>query len=130
MNLSIGTDFGGGDEWLVPQVLGDSFKVHISEPGDAGISLHPAELLFLGTVGGARALDMEDRIGNFDAGREADFIVVDPALWPPLAAALTKGTRSADPDLARDQTLFALLMSMREPAISQVYVKGRRISAY
>jgi guanine deaminase len=129
VTISIGSDFGGGDEWLIPQVLGDSFKVHISEPGDAGVSLHPAELLFMGTVGGARALDMEDRIGNFDAGREADFIVVDPAGWPPLAAALQKGTRSADPELARDQTLFALLMSMREPAISQVYVQGRRVDA-
>jgi guanine deaminase len=36
VNISIGSDFGGGDEWLIPQVLGDSFKVHISEPGDAG----------------------------------------------------------------------------------------------
>ena len=129
VNISIGSDFGGGDEWLIPQVLGDSFKVHISEPGDAGVSLHPAELLFMGTVGGARALDMEDRIGNFDAGREADFIVVDPAGWAPLGAALSKGSRSADTEMARDQTLFALLMSMREPAISQVYVQGRRISA-
>ena len=129
VNISIGSDFGGGDEWLIPQVLGDSFKVHISEAGDAGVSLHPAELLFMGTIGGARALDMENRIGNFDAGREADFIVVDPAGWPPLAAALDKGTRSPDPELARDQTLFALLMSMREPAISHVYVQGRRISA-
>jgi guanine deaminase len=44
-----------------------------------------------------------------------------------LAAAWAKGTRSADPELARDQTLFALLMSMREPAISHVYVQGRRL---
>jgi len=39
----------------------------------------------MGTVGGARALGMEDRIGNFDAGREADFIVVDLPVgvrWP------------------------------------------------
>ena len=127
VNISMGTDFGGGDEWLIPRVLGDSFKVHISESGDAGISLHPAELLFSGTVGGARALDMEDRIGNFDTGREADFIVVNPAGWPPLASALARGTRSRDPELARDQTLFALLMSMREPAISGVYVRGRRL---
>jgi guanine deaminase len=127
VNISIGTDFGGGDEWLIPQVLADSFKVHISEAGDDGVSLHPAELLFMGTVGGARALDMEDRIGNLDAGREADFLVIDPAGWSPLSGAIDRGTRSSDPDLATHQTLFALLMSMREPAISQVYVQGRRI---
>jgi guanine deaminase len=32
-----------------------------------------------------------------------------------------------DDDLARDQTLFALLMGIREPTISQVYVQGRRL---
>jgi guanine deaminase len=120
-------DFGGGDEWLIPRVLGDAFKVHITEPDDAGVSMHPAEMLFVGTLAGARALDMEDRFGNFDVGKEADFVVVDPAGTPTLAAALAHGVRSRDPDLARDQTLFALLMGMRESSIAQVYVQGRRL---
>jgi len=129
VTIAAGSDFGGGDEWLIPQVLAGAFKVHISESGDAGVSLHPAELLFLGTVGGARALDMEDRIGNLDAGREADFVVVDPAGWPPLAAAVGHGARSSEQIMARDQLLFRLLMSMREPAITGVYVQGRRIDS-
>lgn len=127
VNLSAGTDFGGGDEWLIPRVLGDAFKVHISEEGAAGVSLHPAEMLFLGTLGGARALDMENRFGNFDVGKEADFVVVDPAGTPALAAALKNGVRSADPELARDQTLFALLMGLRESAVAEVYVQGRHL---
>jgi len=88
VTISVGSDFGGGDEWLISRVLGDSFKVHISEAGDDSVALHPAELLFTGTLAGARALDMEDRGGNFDVGKEADFIVVDPSKWPPLAAAI------------------------------------------
>ncbi|KQU61493.1 guanine deaminase [Rhodococcus sp. Leaf278] len=127
MNIAIGSDFGGGDEWLLPQVLADAFKVHISEPRDDGLSLHPAELLFTGTLAGARALDMENRIGNFDPGKEADFVVVDPSAWPQLAAAIDHGVRAEDADLARDQTLFALLMAMREPAIVGVYVQGRAL---
>ena len=129
VTISVGSDFGGGDEWLISRVLGDSFKVHISEAGDDSVALHPAELLFTGTLAGARALDMEDRGGNFDVGKEADFIVVDPSKWPPLAAAIGGGTRSSDPDLARDQTLFAVLMCMREPAITGVYVQGRRLGS-
>lgn len=127
VNVAAGTDFGGGDEWLISQVLADCFKVHISEPGAAGVSLHPAELLFTGTLAGARALDLENRIGNLDAGKEADFLVVDPAGWPPLQALVEHGIRSDDELLARDQTLFGLLMMMREPAIAGVYVQGRRI---
>ena len=128
VNIAIGSDFGGGDECLLTRVLGDAFKVHISEAGDDGVSMHPAELLFTGTLAGARALDMENRIGNFDEGKEADFLVIDPAGWPPLAGLVNHGTRSDDPILARDQTLFGLLMAMREPAIAHVYVQGRRIS--
>jgi guanine deaminase len=125
VNLSAGTDFGGGDEWLIPRVLGDAFKQHITEPGDAGVSLHPAEMLFLGTLGGARALDMEDRFGNLDAGKEADFVVVRPA--DALEGLLRNAFRADNAELARDQTLFTLLMGLRESSIAQVYVQGRRV---
>lgn len=127
VNISAGTDFGGGDEWPIPQVLAAAFKVHISEPGEASAALHPAEMLFLGTLGGARALDMEDRFGNFDVGKEADFVVVDPTRTPALKAVITQGVRSADPIMARDQTLFGLLMRTRETSIAETYVQGRRL---
>jgi guanine deaminase len=86
-------------------------------------------MLFVGTLAGARALDMEDRFGNFDVGKEADFVVIDPARVPALDAALTLGVRADDAHMARDQTLFALLMGIREPAVVHVYVQGRRVSA-
>lgn len=129
VNIAAGTDFGGGDEWLIPRVLGDAFKVHINEAGAGGVSMHPAEMLFIGTLGGARALDMEDRFGNFDLGKEADFVVVDPAGTPTLEATLRNGVRAEDRGLARDQTLFALLMGLRESSIAEVYVQGRRVCA-
>jgi len=127
VNVSAGTDFGGGDEWLIPRVLGDAFKVHVTEPGDEGVSMHHAELLFVGTLAGARALDMEDRFGNFDVGKEADFVVVDATATPALDNHLTMAVRSAEPVLAREQTLFALLMGIRESSIAEVYVRGRRL---
>jgi len=126
VNISVGTDFGGGDEWLIPRVLGDAFKQHITEPGDDGVSMHPAEMLFIGTLAGARALDMENRFGNFDVGKEADFVVVDPK--DALKGLLRNAFRSSDAELARDQTLFALLMGLRESSIAEVYVHGRRIT--
>ena len=127
VNLSAGTDVGGGDEFLIPRVLGDAFKVHITEPGEAGVSMHPAEMLFLGTLGGARALDQEERFGNFDVGKEADFVVVDPSGTPALGSALKYGVRSPDLTRAGEQTLLALLMGIRESSIAQVYVQGRRL---
>ena len=95
-----------------PQVLGCAFKVHLSEPGDDAVALHPAELLFTGTLAGARALDAESRFGNFDAGRR-------PTSWwwtRPLGTTGTvvvNGIRAEDDEMARDQLLFALLLGMR-----------------
>jgi guanine deaminase len=89
--------------------------------------MHPAELLFLGTLGGARALDMEERFGNFDVGKEADFVVIDPSRTPALKSVITTGVRSEDPAMARNQTLFGLLMSTRETSIAGTYVQGRQL---
>ncbi|AKS35838.1 guanine deaminase [Mycolicibacterium goodii] len=123
VNVALGTDVSAGDEWLIPRVLNDCFKVHMSEPGDQRVALHPAELLFTATLAGARALALEDRIGNLDAGKEADFLVVDPHRQELLAETLAQ-IDEAD----RDALLFTLLMGMREEAITHVYVKGRRLT--
>lgn len=129
VNVAIGTDIGAGDEWLVSRVLNDAFKVHLSEHGEAGVSLNAAELLFTGTLAGARALDMEARFGNFDVGKDADFLLISPDRWEPLAAILEFGIRADDETARTEQVLFALLMGLREPAITGVFVKGRRAEA-
>ncbi|MDH3524077.1 MAG: guanine deaminase [Acidobacteriota bacterium] len=129
VNIAAGTDFAAGDSWFLPYVLNAAFKVHISEPGAAGVALHPAALLHLATVAGARALDLEDRIGNFDPGREADMVVIDASRWEPLAHALELGLPSADPENESAGRLFKLLMACNEVAVAEVYVKGRRVTA-
>jgi guanine deaminase len=129
VNVALGSDIGAGDEWLMSRVLNDCFKVHLSEPGDAGLSISPAELLFTATLAGARALDMEERYGTLDAGKDADFLLIEPDRWEPLAAVLANGIRADDEAMATDQTLFALLMALRQPAIAGVFVRGRRVEA-
>ncbi|KFF60996.1 guanine deaminase [Cryobacterium sp. MLB-32] len=129
VTVAIGSDVGAGDEWLISRVLNDAFKVHLSDSGSASIAVHPAEMLFSGTLAGARALDMEARYGNFDVGKDADFLVIDPDRWEPLAAVLQNGIRADDAARAAEQTLFTLLMALREPAIAGVFVRGRRVTA-
>ena len=35
------------------------------------------ESLYHATLGGAKALDLDDKLGNFNLGKEADFVVLD-----------------------------------------------------
>ena len=137
VNIAIGSDFGGGDEWFVPQMLNACFKVHISERTPVGIdpypvndeslSLHPAELLFTGTLAGARALDVEDRTGNFDVGKEADFVIIDPTEWDMFDKTLKGRYVPEDPIKARDECLFTVIMLAREKALTGTYVRGRKL---
>jgi guanine deaminase len=127
VNIAVGTDFAAGDRWFIPEVLNSAYKVHISEPGEQSKALHPAEMLFLATVGGARALDMEDRIGSFDPGRELDMVVIDPSNWEPLANSLEWGLNVEDPVKAAQGKLFTILMAANETVIRHTYVRGRKL---
>jgi guanine deaminase len=91
------------------------------------LSLHPAELLFTGTLAGARALDLEDRTGNFDVGKEADFVVLDPREWDMYDQTLSNMHLADDPTTQRDAYLFAVIMLAREKALSETYVRGRKL---
>ncbi|MEE4660154.1 MAG: amidohydrolase [Halieaceae bacterium] len=44
--------------------------------GNDSVRFTPFELVHMVTVGGARALDMEDRIGSLEAGKLADIVVI------------------------------------------------------
>ncbi|WP_430868685.1 amidohydrolase family protein [Demequina aurantiaca] len=125
VNIALGTDIGAGDEWLISRVAGDCYKVHISESGEAGSALHPAELLFAATLAGARALDMEHAFGNLDVGKDADFLLIEKSRWEPLDGMLSMGIRADDEEQATLEELFTLLVGLRQPAIAGVYVQGR-----
>jgi guanine deaminase len=122
--LGIGSDIGAGDEWFVPRVLNAAFKSHMNAAPQQRAALEPAQLLHLGTLGGATALDMQDDIGNFDSGKAADFVVLDPGRCPPLELALTRRDQDEDPQ----SLLFTLLLASDERAVASTWVDGARLT--
>ena len=82
-----------------------------------GRSLSAVEAFFLATLGGARALALEDRIGTLAPGSEADVVVLDPNATPLLTLRNTKAESVED-------TLFALMTLGDDRAVRATYVAG------
>ncbi|MDX1481268.1 MAG: guanine deaminase [Woeseiaceae bacterium] len=99
VDVGIGSDVGGGTSLSLLKTLADGYK----SLQLARRTVTPERLLYFATLGAARALRLDDCIGNFLPGKEADFVIVDP---PSASAA---GARMAAAVTVRDR-LFALLM--------------------
>ena len=72
---------------------------------------------YLATLGGAKALSLDHKIGNFEPGKEADFITVDMQ----NLTILNQRLEGAD-DL--HEQLFALMTLGNRNSISQTYIMG------
>ncbi len=113
IRVGVGTDVGGGTSLSMLTTLSEGYKVlHLQEQ-----SLAPFKALYLATLGAAKALYLEDRIGNFSAGKEADFVVLDA-----LSAPMTARRLSHTDDIT--ETLFALLMMGDDRSVAATYVMG------
>jgi len=118
VQVGLGTDVGGGTSFSLLATMGAAYE--IAQLG--GRSLSAVEAFYLATLGGARALALEDRIGMIAPGHEADFAVLDPKATPLLAL------RNARAESTQDM-LFALMMLGDDRAVRATYVAGRRAHA-
>lgn len=115
IRTGIGTDVGGGTTFNIPRTVAEAYKVLQLQ----GQALTPLRAFYLATLGGARSLYLDDRIGNFEPGREADFLVVDPAATPLMARRMGSAHSIAE-------KLFALAMLGDDRNIDAVYLAGKR----
>ncbi|MGI5165232.1 guanine deaminase [Spirillospora sp. CA-253888] len=115
VRVGLGTDVGAGTSYSLLATLNEAYKVAALQ-GDHVTALQG---FYLATRGAAEALHLEDRIGGFHPGAEADFVVLDFAATP----VLKRRTENADDVHER---LFALAMLGDERAVKATYVMGRR----
>lgn len=73
IQTTLATDVGGGTSFSLWKTMAESYKVQQLN----GYSMSVFESLYKCTRGAAEALKLDDKIGSFEPGREADFIVVD-----------------------------------------------------
>ena len=75
VRTTLATDVGAGTSFSMWRTMGEAYKVQQLN----GYPMTALEAIYKCTLGSARALSLDDRIGSFLPGREADFIVVDYA---------------------------------------------------
>ncbi|MGF1767533.1 guanine deaminase [Enterovibrio makurazakiensis] len=73
IKVGMGTDVGAGTSFSLLQTMSEAYKVLQLQ----GKKLHPLKSLYQATLGGAKALSLDHMIGNFESGKEADFVVLD-----------------------------------------------------
>jgi guanine deaminase len=76
------------------------------------------QAFYLATLGGAKSLYLDQRLGNFAVGKEADFVVLD------LDATPIMKRRMAQADSISDR-LFALMMLGDDRAVHSTHIMGQ-----
>jgi guanine deaminase len=118
VGVGIASDVGGGTSLNLLRTLGEAYKILQLQ----GQSLPAYRALYLATLGAARALKLDDKIGNFKKGMEADFVVLDTVASPATARRLAHCN-------AIEECLFALLMLGDERNVSATYLMGAECGA-
>ena len=115
VRCGLGTDVGGGTSLSLLTTASEAYKVlHLQEH-----ALPAMQALYLATLGAAEALCLDNVIGNFAVGKEADFVVLDFGASPMTA----RRTASAS---TVEEKLFALMTLADERNVAATYVLGKR----
>lgn len=110
--VGLGSDIAGGPSLSMFRQMGEALNT-----ANATTScLTPEGALYLATLGGATILGLEERIGNFTTGKDADFIVVDHKRADPLSG---HGLYNAP-----EQILSRLCYNGDSHCVKHVYIQG------
>ena len=113
VRVGLGTDVGAGTSFSQLQTLNEAYKVMQLQ----GKKLDPFKSLYLATLGGARALYLDDRIGNLQPGKDADFVVLDYKATPLINLRLSQAQ-------TLPEKLFPLMMLGDDRAVKETYAAG------
>jgi guanine deaminase len=121
LTLGLGSDVAGGPDLSIFTAMrvGSYAMNALAAAGvGAGPKLTPLDWLRMGTLGGATALGLDERIGSLEVGKEADLIAIDPSFVAPLP-----GVTDDDPEDLVSRLIFRAHPDM----VRAAWVRGRRL---
>jgi guanine deaminase len=123
VKVGLGTDVGAGTSFSMLRTASAAYQV--AQLRSQKLSAFQA--LFLATLGGARALCLEDKLGNFEVGKEADFVVLNLRSTPIMALRNKSFDSASLPTLAEiSDQLFATIIMGDDRAIAATYIMGEK----
>ena len=144
VRLSLGCDMGGGNAFSIIRVLEEAYKVGLcnntmldgsvnAREHDAAEAernkLNPYRAYYLATLGGAHALYLDDVLGNFNVGKEADFVALDwnagqhAMAWHQSMIAPPTGPETID---QASMLLFGIMACGDDRNVDETWIAGRQ----
>lgn len=116
VSVGLGTDIGAGTSFSLLQTISEAYKIQQLR----GYQLSPLKSLYMATLGGASTLDLDNVIGNFEQGKEADFVVLDYRSTPLSDLRFQRCSKLID-------KLFSLAILGDDRAVKATYILGEEV---
>ena len=116
VRMGIATDVGGGTNYSLLRTMDEGYKVLQLR----GQRLNPLRSAYMATLGNARAMSLDDRIGSVEVGKDADLVVLDARATPQMALRMERVDTLAN-------ELFLLQTCGDDRAVVETYVRGRAL---
>jgi guanine deaminase len=118
VRMGVATDVGGGTNYSLLRTLDEGYKVLQLR----GQRLNPLRSAYMATLGNARAMSLDERIGSIEMGKDADLVVLDARATPAMALRMERVDTLAN-------ELFLLQTCGDDRAVVETYVAGKEMKA-
>lgn len=105
IEMGLGSDVGAGPSFSLFTIMRDAYYVR---------NIPPTKAFYYATLGAAKALGFDDRIGSFAVGKDADFVVIKYPYW-------------CSNDVSRTRLLSQLMFRGDDHLTIETYTRGKRV---
>jgi guanine deaminase len=130
VDVGMGTDVGAGTSFSMLQTLNEGYKAiqmhkaYAKDP-ESKRPLNALKAFYLATLGGAEALEIDDKVGSFRPGREADFVILKH-MGTPLLDFRMKRIEDISSEASLAERLFVFMTLGDDRAIEATHIMGKK----